>query len=56
MIGKLRGLIDTIDDDSTIILDVGGVGYLVFCSSRTPGGIAATGRRNSAADYRNTCA
>ncbi len=34
MIGKLRGLIDTIDDDS-VILDVGGVGYLVFCSGRT---------------------
>src|SRR5271154_6781063 len=34
MIGKLRGLIDTIDDDS-VIVDAGGVGYLVFCSSRT---------------------
>src|SRR5579863_9193080 len=34
MIGKLRGLIDSIGDDS-IILDVGGVGYHVFCSSRT---------------------
>lgn len=34
MIGKLRGRIDGTDEDN-IILDVGGVGYLVFCSSRT---------------------
>lgn len=34
MIGKLRGLVDTTDEDS-VILDVGGVGYHVFCSSRT---------------------
>ena len=34
MIGKLRGLVDTLDDDA-IILDVGGVGYHVFCASRT---------------------
>jgi len=34
MIGKLRGIIDNIDDDS-VILDVGGIGYHVFCSSRT---------------------
>jgi Holliday junction DNA helicase RuvA len=34
MIGKLRGLVDETDEDS-VILDVGGVGYLVFCSSRT---------------------
>ena len=34
MIGKLRGLIDSYHDDH-IILDVGGVGYVVQCSSRT---------------------
>jgi len=34
MIGKLRGIIDSIDEDN-IILDVNGVGYMVFCSSRT---------------------
>ncbi|QXX75643.1 Holliday junction branch migration protein RuvA [Methylovirgula sp. HY1] len=34
MIGKLKGLIDTVGEDF-IILDVHGVGYLVHCSSRT---------------------
>jgi Holliday junction DNA helicase RuvA len=34
MIGKLRGLIDSIFEDYTII-DVHGVGYRVFCSSKT---------------------
>jgi Holliday junction DNA helicase RuvA len=34
MIGKLKGRIDSIYEDS-VILDVGGVGYHVFCSSRT---------------------
>src|SRR5580704_4812127 len=34
MIGKLRGRIDEIHEDS-VILDVGGVGYQIFCSSRT---------------------
>lgn len=34
MIGKLRGQIDEIEEDA-IVLDVGGVGYHVFCSSRT---------------------
>jgi len=33
MIGKLRGKVDSISDEG-IIVDVGGVGYLVFCSSR----------------------
>ena len=46
MIAKLRGLIDNIDDGKCIV-DVNGVGYLVFCSSRTltalpnPPGIAS---------------
>ena len=34
MIGKLRGLVDAVDDD-TVILDVGGVGYLVAASAKT---------------------
>ncbi|MEI7669875.1 MAG: Holliday junction branch migration protein RuvA [Pseudomonadota bacterium] len=34
MIGKLKGKIDNIDDDS-VIIDVGGVGYHVFCDART---------------------
>jgi Holliday junction DNA helicase RuvA len=46
MIGKLRGVVDTYNEDS-IILDVHGVGYLVHCSVRTrqalpPQGEAAT--------------
>jgi holliday junction DNA helicase RuvA len=36
MIAKLKGLVDGIDDGS-VIIDVGGVGYLVFCSGRTLG-------------------
>ncbi|RAI44401.1 Holliday junction branch migration protein RuvA [Rhodoplanes roseus] len=34
MIGKLRGVIDSYGEDF-VILDVGGVGYLVHCSART---------------------
>lgn len=34
MIGKLRGIVDSYGADS-LVLDVGGVGYLVQCSSRT---------------------
>ncbi len=34
MIAKLSGTLDTAGEDS-LILDVGGVGYLVFCSTRT---------------------
>lgn len=34
MIGKLRGIVDESTEDS-VILDVNGVGYVVFCSSRT---------------------
>ncbi|MEQ1790603.1 MAG: Holliday junction branch migration protein RuvA [Rickettsiales bacterium] len=33
MIGKLKGIVEELDDDS-LILDVGGVGYHVFVSSR----------------------
>lgn len=34
MIGRLKGLVDHIDVES-IILDVAGVGYLVYCSGKT---------------------
>lgn len=36
MIAKLTGVIDSINDDWAVI-DVSGVGYLVFCSARTLG-------------------
>lgn len=34
MIGKLRGIVESTDDDM-LILDVAGVGYCVFCSTKT---------------------
>jgi Holliday junction DNA helicase RuvA len=34
MIGKLKGVVDSLDEDH-LILDVHGVGYVVACSSRT---------------------
>src|SRR5690606_26133937 len=34
MIGKLKGVIDSYGEDF-VIIDVGGVGYLVHCSART---------------------
>ena len=34
MIAKLKGIVDGVTEDSAVI-DVGGVGYLVFCSART---------------------
>ncbi len=34
MIGKLKGIID-LCYHNYVIIDVGGVGYLVFCSSKT---------------------
>ena len=42
MIGKLRGRVDTVTTDSAII-EVGGVGYDVFCSARTLAGLPAVG-------------
>jgi len=38
MIGKLRGVVDSIEDQRCLI-DVGGVGYLVFASTRTLGAL-----------------
>ena len=42
MIGKLKGIVDTYGEDN-IILDVGGVGYLVHCSVRTLQSLPAPG-------------
>ena len=42
MIGKLKGLIDSYGEDF-VILDVGGVGYQVYCSSRTLQALPAAG-------------
>ena len=38
MIARLRGIVDSIEEGRCVI-DVNGVGYLVFCSSRTLGGL-----------------
>ncbi len=40
MIGKLKGIVDSYGDD-WVIVDVGGVGYIVTCSTRT---LSALGR------------
>ena len=42
MIGKLTGVVDSYGDE-TVVLDVGGVGYLVHCSSRTLQRLAPVG-------------
>ena len=42
MIAKLAGLIDQVMSDGAVI-DVGGVGYLVFCSTRTIGQLPSPG-------------
>ena len=42
MIGKLRGTIDEIGDDH-VVVDVHGVGYVAFCSSRTLAALPGAG-------------
>ena len=42
MIAKLAGVIDHVGPESAVI-DVGGVGYLAFCSTRTIGRLPAAG-------------
>src|SRR5690349_20717829 len=42
MIGKLRGVIDSYGEDWAIV-DVGGVGYQVYCSTRTLQSLPAVG-------------
>src|SRR6266516_2836622 len=44
MIGKLKGLIDSYGEDY-VILDVGGVGYQVQCSSRTLQAVQGVGAK-----------
>lgn len=42
MIGRLKGLVDGVGEDSALI-DVGGVGYVVFASRRTLGALPGRG-------------
>jgi Holliday junction DNA helicase RuvA len=42
MIGKLKGIVDSYGEDA-VIVDVGGVGYLVHCSARTLQALPAQG-------------
>lgn len=42
MIGKLRGRLDSRDDEA-LIVDAGGVGYEIFCSTRTFDALPAIG-------------
>lgn len=46
MIGKLKGRIETLDEDG-LILDVGGVGYVVFLSARSAGALGGVGEAAS---------
>ncbi len=39
MIAKLKGIVDSVGED-WVVIDVSGVGYLVFCSGRTLGRLA----------------
>jgi len=43
MIAKLTGLVDQVGED-WLVLDVGGVGYLLFCGSRTLGRLPPVGQ------------
>ena len=54
MIGKLKGVVDSVEDEA-LILDVNGVGYLVSASARTLRAIPAVGRADGAA-HRDPCA
>ena len=42
MIAKLAGIVDQVGEDGAVI-DVGGVGYLAFCSTRTLGQLPPAG-------------
>lgn len=48
MIAKLRGVVDSFGDD-WVIIDVGGVGYMVQCSAHTLGGLPGKGEEVSLA-------
>ena len=43
MIAKLSGIVDSIGDGHAVI-DVGGVGYIVFCAGRTLSRLPAPGQ------------
>jgi Holliday junction DNA helicase RuvA len=43
MIGKLTGMVDSVGEDF-VVLDVHGVGYLVYCSARTLQELPAAGK------------
>jgi len=51
MIGKLTGIVDTIAEDH-VILDVGGVGYLVQCPASTLGKLVSGERTSLLIDMR----
>jgi holliday junction DNA helicase RuvA len=44
VIGKLKGVVDSVDEE-TLILDVGGVGYLVSASARTLRALPSVGAK-----------
>ncbi|MEK6734328.1 MAG: Holliday junction branch migration protein RuvA [Pseudomonadota bacterium] len=46
MIGKLTGIIDTINTDH-LILDVNGVGYIIYCSSKALSSASSVGSKAS---------
>lgn len=43
MIGKLTGLLDSVGEDNAVV-DVGGVGYVVYCSKRTLSALPSIGQ------------
>lgn len=46
MIGKLRGVLDLVQDDK-VIIDVSGVGYIVYCSGKTLANLPNIGEQTS---------
>ena len=54
MIGKLKGVVDSVDEEA-LILDVNGVGYLVSASARTLRALPAVGEAAELLD-RDACA
>lgn len=46
MIGKLKGILDEIENDR-VILDVSGVGYIIYCSGKTLSSIPSLGNKAS---------
>ena len=54
MIGKLKGVIDSYAEDS-VIVDVGGVGYVVHCSARTLQALPAVGEAVTLAIETHVC-